>query len=61
MIYKYMYACILNIKLPNIILPLKLNIFIDVPYIRENAAPSNKPCNLILGDQILKNNINGFN
>ena len=31
------------------------------PYIREYSAPSNNPCTLILGEEILKNNKSGFN
>ena len=32
-----------------------------LPYIREYSAPSNNPCTLILGEEILKINKNGFN
>ena len=38
-----------------------LTLCIYLPYIREYSAPSNNPRTLILGEEILKNNKNGFN
>ena len=34
---------------------------VHIPYIREYSAPSNNPCTLILREEILKINKNGFN
>ena len=33
----------------------------DIPYMREYPVPSNNPRTLILGQEIFKNNKNGFN